>query len=632
MNLTPRYLTGLLGVALLAGCQAEVNGTDDTPGSGATTGAGAVGGSAGTSTGGAGGTAGAATGGTAGVGTGGSLTGGTGGSAATGGTGALPANCQGSDVAAAKRMVRLTFNQIVASIRVIFGNAQADAIALKYEVGDLTRRTFPPLANPREGSTVTDAIWQSGDNIAQDLGRYVFDNFATITGCTATPTDQCARDYLTRLAAQGYRRPLTPAETSRLIDGVYAPLAPGGGLPVTPGSAVTSEMSIQEAVRYGVYAIFESPHFLYRTEFGDSSAAAGPLTPYELANEISYFLTDGPPDQPLLDAAAQGALAAPDQVAAQAARLLGTPEARENLSAAMFAYFTMPVLETITIDTTLTPAFTGAVRGAMYHEADVFLRTNLWNGTLDNLLTSRESVANAELAALYGVSFPPAGVTPGADGFAAITLPADRTGMLTLSGFLTQRSNPDIESVVKRGVLVNDTILCGDTPPFPEDDETLMKIAAAGVALAGASEKEKADYRGATPPCNGCHLGIDPFGMALENYDLIGRYRTADAEGRPVDPTTILPDNVGSVTVTTPVEMANALVASGAFATCFTTKLLAFALAEVPPTAGTSLSTSGCATGAITTRYAGTGKTFTDLAREIAASSTLSTRSAGVAQ
>jgi len=639
MNPTHKYLSGLLGVALLAGCQAEVNGTDDdTPGTGAATGAGAMAGSsgAGQTTGGTG--AAPATGGTGGTGTGGTGTGGTtptggvGGSAAMGGTGALPANCQGTDVAAAKRMVRLTFNQIIASIRVIFGDAEADAMATKYEVGDLTRRTFPPLANPREGSTVTDAIWQSGDNIAQDLGQYVFDNFATVTGCTATPTDQCARDYVNRLAAQAYRRPLTAAETGRLIDGVYAPLAPGGGVPVTPGSTTTSEMSIQEAVRYSVYAIFESPHFLYRTEFGDSSAAPGPLSPYELANEISFFLTDGPPDQALLDAAAQGALATPDQVAAQATRLLATPEARENLNAAMFAYFTMPVLETITIDTTLTPAFTNVLRGAMYHEADVFLQTNLWNGTLDNMLTTRESIANAELAAVYGVAFPPAGVTPGMDGFAPVTLPADRTGILTLSGFLTQRSSPEIESVVRRGVLVNNTILCGETPPFPEDQATLDKIAAAGVTLANASEKEKADYRGATPPCNGCHVGIDPFGMALENYDLIGRYRTADAQGRPVDPTTTLPDTVGSVTVTTPIEMATAVAASGAFATCFTTKLLAFALAEVPPTAGTSLGTSGCATGAITTRYAGTGKTFTDLAREIAASSTLSTRSAGVAQ
>ena len=106
MNLTPRYLTGLLGVALLAGCQAEVDGNPDSPGSGAAMGAGAVGGSgAGPSTGGTGGGAGAAmTGGTGGVGTGGSVTGGAGGSVATGGTGALPANCQGSDVAAAKRM------------------------------------------------------------------------------------------------------------------------------------------------------------------------------------------------------------------------------------------------------------------------------------------------------------------------------------------------------------------------------------------------------------------------------------------------------------------------------------------------------------------------------------------------
>jgi hypothetical protein len=573
--------------------------------------------------------AGTGAGATAGVGTGGVA--GTGGSA-TGGTGALPANCQGSDVAAAKRLVRLSFNQIIASIRVIFGNALADTLATKYEVGDLTHRTFPPLANPREGSTITATVWQSGDNIAQDIGNYVLENFAAVTGCTDAPTDQCARDYVIRLAAQAYRRPLTTAESTRLIDGVYAPLTPGHGVPVTAGSTVLSEMTIQEAVRYSAYAIFESPLFLYRTEFGDNSMIAGPITPYELASEISYYLTDGPPDQALLDAAAFGSLAGTADLTAQVTRILGTQAAKDNLSAAMFAYFTFPVLETINIDPMRTPAWTGGMRAAQYHEADVFLQTTLWNGPLDGLLTSRNTIANAELAGMYGVAFPPAGVTPGSDGYAPITMADGRMGLLTLAGFLTQRSNPDMQSVVRRGTLVNDTILCGETPAFPTDQETLDKIAAADMALEDASEKERYDYRAATPPCNGCHLGFDPYGLTLENYDLIGRYRTMDAEGRPVYTQTVLPDTVGSVTVNNPIEMANALVATGAFATCLTTKLLSFALAETPPTAGQSLSTSGCATGAVATRYASSTKTFADLVREIAVSSTLSQRAAGVAQ
>ncbi len=518
-------------------------------------------------------------------------------------------------------MVRLTFNQIAASIRSIFGNAEADAIAQTYEIGDLTHRTFPPLANPREGSSITDANWQSGDHIANDLGDYVFENFATVTGCTATPTDACARAYVARLAEEAYRRPLTTEETMRLMDGVYTPIAPGGG--------TDTEMTIQEAVRYSVYAIFESPQFLYRTEFGDAAANAGGLQPYEVASQLSFFLADGPPDQPLLDAAAAGNV----NVASQVDRLLATDPVKTNLAAAMFAYFTLPVLEVVNIDPMKTPAWTEGLRASMYHEAELFLQDNLWSGPLDGLLTSRETVVNSNIATLYGVQFPPAGVTPDADGFAPIQLPADRAGLLTLSGFLTEKSNPDAESVVRRGLLVNGTILCGDNPPFPDDQATLDKIAAAAAVLMDASERERADYRATTPPCNGCHTGFDPYGLSLENYDLVGRYRTMDEQGRPIDATTTLPENAGSVMVTSPVEMANALVASGAFGTCLASNLLAYALAEIPPTADTSLATTGCATGAVATGFNASGtKSFSDLARSIALSNTLMTRSAGVNQ
>ena len=78
-------------------------------------------------------------------------------------------------------------------------------------------------------------------------------------------------------------------------------------------------------------------------------------------------------------------------------------------------------------------------------------------------------------------------------------------------------------------------------------------VTAAIEALAGESELVKAGYRASTPRCAGCHLGFDPFGMVLEPYDAVGRLRTEDLEGRPIDAswtTTVLPESVGGATVT----------------------------------------------------------------------------------
>src|SRR5690606_32332902 len=118
-----------------------------------------------------------------------------------------------------------------------------------------------------------------------------------------------------------------------------------------------------------------------------------------------------------------------------------------------------------------------------------------------------------------------------ADGFAALDLPENRAGLLTMAGFLTARSRPDTPSVVGRGLVVNATLLCGQNPPFPEDQSAAIEAVSA--MLEHETERKKAEFRGMTAPCSGCHLLFDQYGVALENYDVIGKYRTVDAEGRP---------------------------------------------------------------------------------------------------
>jgi len=504
-----------------------------------------------------------------------------------------------------KRVVRLSFNQVAASLRPILGDAFADEMIESHDIADPTQRTFPPLGDTREGSSYIDSKWQTADAIASAAGDYVFTNFATFTACGEAPEVACAETFVADLAARAYRRPLTERERTSVLQVLSEHLTAGG--------------SVRDAVRFAVYAIFSAPHFLYRTELGTEAGVEGPLTPYEVASQISYFITDGPPDQELLDAAAQSALSTPEQIAVHVDRLLALPASRLNLEAAVFASLGVGRALSVVIDPERVPAdvFNAGVAASMVREAQLFIQNVLWSGKVSDLVTSRTSFIDQNLAALYQVSPPAAGLD--ADGFGLVELPGERSGILTMPGFLTSRSRPDEQSVVGRGLAVNDAILCQQNPAFPENLAAQIEEISGG--LADLTEREKAEYRATTVPCAGCHAAFDPYGVALENFDLVGRFRTVDDQGRPIDASVQLPPIAGGQTAANAVEVAAALASSGAFSACVATKLLTYALAE------TGVTGDSCATKVVAERFAQTDLSFAALVREVATSKTLTHRS-----
>lgn len=510
-----------------------------------------------------------------------------------------------------RRLVRLSFNQLANSVRGLLGDAAADAIATKFEIGDPAQRAFPALTSPREGTTLTDAVWAKEDGIAAAAAQYVRDNFAAVTGCP-TATEACAKTFLTSFAEKAYRHPLSPREAAGVLQ-LYTEVAAAGA-------------TVPEAVQLGVQGVLDAPQFVYRTELG-APGAAGPavaLAPHELAAQLSFFITDGPPDAALLDAAAQGRLASAAGIGAEVDRLLATDAARTNLRDAIFTYFSLPNLDNVVIDPAKVPEFNVGLKNAMYRESQEFLSNVLWTGTLGDLLTSRRTRVNADLAALYGVSLP-AGVAPGPDGFVPVELPATRAGLLTQPGFLTARARTDKDSVVGRGLLVLATVLCGKVPPPPE--ALKGAIAAATTMLADKTERQKAEYRAQTSPCFSCHASFDPYGLLLEPFDVIGRSRTVDELKRPIDPTTALPGEIGGGTVHDVVDLANRIATNGAFASCMAQNVMRYALADVTTAA---VDKSGCAVQTVTKSFLGQrDQTFPALIREIAVSQTLAMRSAG---
>jgi len=514
------------------------------------------------------------------------------------------ADCKGWDVAMSKRLIRLSFNQVAASLVPLLGQAFSTKIVSDFSIKDPTERTFPPLGDTDEGSSYIDSKWQAADGIATAAGKQVLDNFATVTGC-ASPTADCAQAYILKLAEKAFRRPLDARDKTSLLT-VYTEVAAKGG-------------TVQEATQYTVSAIFDSPSFLYRTEFGADVAQEGMLTPYELASQLSYFLTDGPPDDELLGAAAQNALSTPEQIGPHVDRLLATPAARVNLQAGVVASLGVSRVLTVVIDPAKVPEFNGGVAASMFHETELLIKDVLWNGgKVPELVTSRKAFVNAQLAPLYGVAAP---TTVDADGFGVVNLPETRSGLLTSLGFLTSRSRPDGQSVVGRGLSVNDTILCQQNPVFPES--LADQIASVVMMQGDLSEREKADYRGTTPPCLGCHLSFDPFGISLENFDTIGRYRTMDEKMRPVDATVTLPASAGGTVANSAPELGQALANTGVFSACVATKLLTYALAE------TGVNGDSCATKAVAEAFKATDGTFPALVRTVAMSKTITQRSGG---
>jgi hypothetical protein len=589
----PTLLVGLAAALLAFGCSASGTAPDSIP---------SPPGSAGT---GAGASAGV------GVGGGGSATAGTG--SGTGGA----KTCEGSDVADSKRVVRLSFNQISNTIRSLLGDTFGAKVDADYEIGadSSTARTFPPLSSPQEGSTVTTGHWQKVDLIASAAGSYALANLNQVTACGAAPTDACAEAFVRSFAEKAYRRPLTAAEATSIVQ-VYSEVKGIYG-------------TIPEAVQHSVYAIMQSPHVLYRTEIGATKDQAGPLTPYELASSLSYFLADAPPDVILLGAARDNKLTASADITAQVDRILAMPSARKNLEGALFSYFQVDSLATVKID---DPAFTSGteakpylgVRESAYHEVELFLTNTLWSGPLTGLLTGKKSWMNTTLAKLYGITLP---AQSDESKFVETMLPENRGGLLTQIGFLASNSRPDVPSVVARGLVVNKSMLCQIDPPFPTDPELVARIEEAGLKLNSASERERSAYRTSTSPCFGCHRSFDAYGLALDRYDIVGRYRTMDPQGRPIDASVTLPALFNDQVASDAVAMQSTIAQSPGFSACFSKNMLNWALAE-----GSQLTPKSCATQAIVSGFDASDKSLSALLREVAISKAFTHRNAGGTQ
>jgi hypothetical protein len=284
----------------------------------------------------------------------------------------------------------------------------------------------------------------------------------------------------------------------------------------------------ETALQGVVTAVLLSPKTLFRTELGASADAEGNivrLTSFELAESLAYTVWDGPPDDELLAAAANGSLSQPEVFEAQLERMLATPEGDRGMVEFLSQWLGLTGFEYLDKNTTVFPEYEG-LRDAMQRETKAFIEHVLQNSNASfaELIGSSQTVVDAELAAFYGVELPP-GETSG-----LVDLPTDqRRGVFTHPAVISSMSEPTLTGVMHRGKVILKRLLCAEiiAPPdveFPDFDEFPPE----------ATTRDRLESLEETSPCSGCHVLLNPPAFAMENYDSIGRFRDVE-NGSPID-------------------------------------------------------------------------------------------------
>jgi mono/diheme cytochrome c family protein len=330
---------------------------------------------------------------------------------------------------------------------------------------------------------------------------------------------QRARIVLESFVPRAYRRPARPGEIDRLMEFVRFSLA-------HEGESFDRPRATYAAMR----AVLVSPHFLFRVET-DPPVGAGPvsISEYELATRLSYFLWSTMPDDELFALAGQGRLRA--ELENQVRRMLKNPKARALTDNFMPQWLKLRGLKTFAPDPALYPGFDEPLRRAMAEEtARFFENVVAEDRPITDFLDADYTFVNEVLAKHYGIE----GVT--GEEFRKVRLdPEQRGGVLTQASVLTTTSTPVRPSPVKRGVWVLDVLF--NTPPAPPPPNT-PELEADGKKLTGSFRQVMQKHR-ESQQCAGCHSKFDPMGLALENFDALGRWRS-DAAGVPIDASGVL--------------------------------------------------------------------------------------------
>jgi len=371
-----------------------------------------------------------------------------------------------------------------------------------------------------------------------------------------TPPAKAARVVLLTHASLAFRRRVLDEDLAPLLDLFSRQIASG--------------KSYEESLRLPIQSLLVHPSFLFRMEKDQAGKTEWRIDDFELATRLSYFLWASMPDRRLLKLADEGKLSEPATLRAEARRMIidRRAEALSRHFAGQWLGFE-DLRELAEPDTRRFPTFTHSLRVAMYRESvEFFNHLVRANRPATELIHSDYSFVNGELARHYGIE----GVSGAGLQRVALSDP-NRGGVIGQASILTATSMPLRTSPVKRGKWILDTLLGTPPPPPPPDAGVLPGD---DKSTEGLSFREVLEVHRTKASCAGCHEKIDPLGFGLENFDAIGRWRSVDTNGKPIDSLATLP---GDISFSTPKELKDLLLSSDElFLRNLARKMLAYAL------------------------------------------------------
>jgi cytochrome c5 len=379
----------------------------------------------------------------------------------------------------------------------------------------------------------------------------------------AKDEEACARTIFSSVVKHAYRRPATNADLTTLVEFYRSGRRDNG--------------SFDDGIEAGLQRILADPEFVYRQEPEPPGLAPGKtyrINDLALASRLSFFLWSSVPDDELIDLAAQGKLKDPAVLEREVRRMLADPKSDALVGNFTGQWLGVRSLQTSEPVVNLFPDFDDNLRAAYKREIELFFSSIAREDrSIIDLLTANYTFVNERLAKEYGI--------PNIYGsqFRRVDLPADldmRRGLIGKGALLTITSNAARTSPVARGKWYLQTFL-GVSPPDPPPNVPVLKDKP--VDNTGNTRlptmRETMELHHTNPSCASCHKIFEPIGLAMENFDATGTWRThdgdnlIDASGKLVDGTKI--DGIASL-------RASLVARSDQFARVFTEKMMTYAL------------------------------------------------------
>jgi hypothetical protein len=364
------------------------------------------------------------------------------------------------------------------------------------------------------GEPEASAVLQSASTVAAEVAS---DLVRAGASCAADGLNEnCVRSLIAKKGELVLGRELGADELQTYVD-----LAMDSRV-----SILGNEMALATAME----ALLSSPSFLFRTELGEPTGdGTFKLTSYEIASALSYTLTDGPPDEELWRAAAEGRLTEPTEIEAQVRRLLDSLDRSDALVRFIREYFRYERAEHVAKDPQDFP-FHDA--NSLQEDTSLFvgevLKRSETASLLETLLTADWGFVRADTAESYNFS---SGELP-QDGSPELVAfgSGKRVGIMAQPSWLVAFSDTDHNDAIRRGKFIRESLLCGSIPPVDINEISPLDLSE------DKTMRESLEQHTGNPTCAGCHTLMDPLGLAFAGFDHVGRERDMEA-GRPVDAT-----------------------------------------------------------------------------------------------